>query len=96
MLFKLTNDFIKYDQNDWVTHFFSVFLIDCTIIRISTEMTSFHMIYEYEIILLIEFNVLMWQTLSWNIVKMHSDLIVMQVWQIEKHDENIEKTCAYL
>ena len=77
MLFKLINDFIRHDQNDWITHLSSVLLADHTIIRMSTEMTSFHMIYEYEVILSIEFNVLTWQTFSWNTVKMCSDLIVM-------------------
>ena len=61
MLFKLMNDFIRHDQNNWITHLFSVFLADQTIIRTSTEMTSFHMMYEYEMILLIKFNVLTWQ-----------------------------------
>ena len=78
VLFKLMNNFIKHNQNDWITHLSFVFLADQTIIRMSTEMTSFCMMYEYEMILLIELDVLMWQTFSWNIVKTHSDLIVMQ------------------
>ena len=59
-------------------------------------MTSFHMLYEYEMILLIELDVLTWQILSWNTVKTCSDLIAMQVQQIEKHNENIEETYAHL
>ena len=96
VLFKLMNDFIRYDQNDWVTHFSSVFLADWTIIKMSTEMTLFCMMYEYEVILSIKLNVLMWQTLSWNIVKTCSDLIVMQAQQIKKCDKNIKKTYAHL
>ena len=95
-LFKLMNDFIRYDQNDWVTHFFSVLLADWTIIRTSTEMTLFHIMYEYEVILLIELDVLTWQILLWNIVKTCSDLIIMQAQQIEKYDKNIEETCTHL
>ena len=96
MLFKLMNDFIRHDQNNWITHLSFVLLINHIIIRISTEITLFCMMYEYEAILSIEFNVLMWQTFLWNTVKMCSDLIVMWAWQIEKCDENIEKTCAHL
>ena len=59
VLFKLMNDFIRHDQNDWVTHLPSVLFADCTIIRTSTEMTLFHMMYEYEVILLIKLNMLM-------------------------------------
>ena len=95
-LFKLMNDFIRYDQNDWVTHFFSVLLVNQTIIRMSTEMTSFYMMYEYEMILSIKLDVLTWQILLWNTVKTHSDLIVMQAWQIKKHNKDIKKTCAHL
>ena len=95
-LFKLMNDFIKHDQDDWVTHLSSVLLADCTIIRMSTEMTLFCMLYEYEMILLIKLDVLTWQTLLWNTVKMCSDLIAIWAWQIKKHNKNIKKTCAHL
>ena len=96
MLFKLMNDFIRHDQNDWITYLFSVLLVNHTIIRTSTEITSFCMMYEYEVILSIKLNVLTWQTFSWNTVKTHSDLIVMWTQQIEKHNEDIKKTCAHL
>ena len=59
-------------------------------------MISFHMLYEYEMILSIKLDVLMWQILSWNTVKMCLNLIAMQAQQIKKHDKNIEKTCAHL
>ena len=80
VLFKLINDFIKHDQNDWVTHFSFILLVNHIIIRMSTEMTSFCMMYEYEVILLIELNVLTWQILSWNTVKTCSNLIIMWAW----------------
>ena len=91
ILFKLINDFIRHDQNNWVTYLFSVLLTDHTIIKMSIEMTLFHIIYEYEVILLIELDVLTWQTFLWNTVKTHSDLIIMWAWQIKKHNENIKK-----
>ena len=95
-LFKLMNDFTRHDQNDWVTHFSSILLVNHTIIRMSTEMISFHMLYEYEMILSIKLDILTWQTLSWNTVKMCSNLIAMWAWQIKKCDKNIKETCAHL
>ena len=96
VLFKLMNDFIRHDQNNWVTHLSSILLADWIIIKMSTEMTLFCIMYEYEVILSIKLGVSMWQTLSWNTVKTCSDLIVMWAWQIKKCDKNIKKTCAHL
>ena len=59
-------------------------------------MIVFHIIYEYEVILLMKLDVLIWQIFLWNTVKTHSDLIVMWAQQIEKCDENIKETCAHL
>ncbi len=54
------------------------------------------MMYEYEAVLLIELNMLTWQTLLWNSVKMYSDLITMRAHQIEYQNQNIKKVNAHL
>lgn len=95
-LFKLMNEFIKHDQDDWVSHFFSVLLADCIIIQVNTDMTLFCMMYGYEAVLLIELDVPTWQTLSWNLIKTHSDLIAIRACQIEHQNQNIEKASTHL
>ena len=57
MLFKMTEGFIKKNEDGWITYLLSVFLVNCIIIKVSTEMTPFRMIYGYEAILLIKLDV---------------------------------------
>ena len=78
MLFKMTKNFIKKSEDDWITHLFSVFFVNYTIIKVSTGITPFRMIYGYEVILPIKLNISMWQTLSWNTVRTHANLITMR------------------
>ena len=95
-LSKLINEYKKKGKNEWVTHLPAVLLADQTTVRASTGMTPFHMLYEYEAVLLIELNVLIWQTLLWNTVQNRTDLLAMQACQIECCDKNMNKARAHL
>ena len=63
-LLKLIMKKTLIEMNEWVTHFSAVLWADWTIMKRSTEMTSFQMLHEEKIMLSIELDVLMWQMLS--------------------------------
>ena len=73
----MIKNFIKKSEDDWITHLSFIFFVNYTIIKVSTGMTPFHMIYEYEAILPIKLNIPIWQTLPWNTVRTHANLITM-------------------
>lgn len=54
-------------------------------------MTPFRMLYGYESALPIELDVPTWQTLPWNTVRTHEDLLAIQARQIERRDADIEE-----
>ena len=60
----MTEGFIKKNKDGWITHLPSILFANHTIIKVSTGMTPFRMIYGYEAILSIELNISTWQTLS--------------------------------
>ena len=60
VLFKMTEDFIKKNEDGWVTHLPFVLFANRIIIKVSIGMTLFRMIYGYEVILPIKLNILIW------------------------------------
>ena len=45
-------------EKKWISHLSAVLMVEKTIIKVSTEMTSFHILYEYDAVLSIKLNIL--------------------------------------
>jgi len=95
-LSKMTKGGTTLGAEGWVAHLPAVLMAERTTVRVSTEMTPFHMLYGYDAVLPIELDVPTWQTLPWNTVRERPDLISMRARQIERRDEDIEEAMAHL
>ncbi len=86
------NDFIKKDHTavvnilikmtvnesmKWVRSFVSVLWVDRIIMRTFTEITSYHVLYDCNVILFIELDILIWQILWWDNVCMTNELLIL-------------------
>ena len=80
----IKNDFSKLTLKDGkkIRHYYSVLWADRTTVKRFTEMTFFRVIIETEVVLLLKFNVSIWQLLSWK--KIHSiiDYLILRTRQI--------------
>jgi len=59
-------------------------------------MTSYCVLYDCDVILSIELNVLIWQILSWNNVCITDELLTLRAQQLECRDENLKKITLHL
>ena len=91
-LLKMTEGEMLVGEKEWVSYVSVAVWADHTIIKASTGMTPFQMVYRYEAVLPIELDIPTWQTLPWNAVQTHAKLIAMRAQQIERCDKNIEET----
>ena len=57
-LLKMTQKGTIIEMNEWITHLLTILLADRMTIKISTEMTSFQILYEEKAMLLIKLNIL--------------------------------------
>ena len=62
----------------------------------SMRMSSFWIFHEKKVVFSIKLDVLMWQTLSWEMIQNTNNLMTMQAKQIERHNTDIEKVKAHL
>ena len=67
-LFKMTLRGMIVGEKKWISHLPAVLMAERTTVRVSTGMISFHILYEYDAVLSIKLNVLIWQTLAWNMI----------------------------
>ena len=87
LLIFITDNMLQ-ENKDWVSHLLSVLWSAHTTVQSTIRMISFHMLFEYECVLLIELDISMWQTLSWNTVWITAELITMQARQIEHQNQD--------
>ncbi len=80
----------------WVRSFVSVLWVNKIIVRTFTEITSYHVLYDCNVVLFIELNVSIWQILSWNNVHMTDELLTLHAQQLECRDENLKKITLHL
>ena len=95
----VVNVLIKMTVNEsmrWVRSFVNVLWADKIIMRTFIEMTSYHVLYDYNVVLSIELDVSIWQILSWNNVCTTDELLTLHAWQLECRDENLKKIALHL
>jgi len=95
----VVNVLIKMTVNEsmrWVRSFVNVLWADKIIMRTFIEMTSYHVLYDYNVVLSIELDVSIWQILSWNNVCTTDKLLTLHAWQLECRDENLKKIALHL
>ena len=68
ILFKIMLRGIIIEEKKWISHLSAVLITKRIIIKINTEMIPFHILYKYDAILFIKLDVLIWQTLAWNMI----------------------------
>ncbi len=92
VLIKITVD----ESMKWIRSFVSVLWADKIIMRTFIEMTSYHVLYDCNVVLSIELDVSIWQILSWNNVCMTDELLTLRAQQLERRDENLKKIALHL
>jgi len=92
VLIKMTVD----ESMRWVRSFVNVLWADKIIMKTFTEMTSYHVLYDCNVIFSIEFNVSIWQILSWDNVCMTDELLTLCAQQLECRDKNLKKIALHL
>ncbi len=105
------NDFVKRDHTAvvnvlikmtvdesmrWVRSFVNVLWTDRIIVRTFTEMTSYHVLYDCNVVLFIELDVSIWQILLWDNVCTTDELLTLYAWQLKRRDENLKKITLHL
>ncbi len=95
----VVNVLIKMTVNEsmrWVRSFVNVLWTDRIIIRTFTEMTSYHVLYDCNVVLFIELDVSIWQILSWDNVCITDELLTLCAQQLKYKDENLKKIALHL
>ncbi len=92
VLIKMTVD----ESMKWIRSFVSVLWADRIIVRTFTEMTSYRVLYDCDVVLSIELDVSIWQILSWNNVHTTDELLTLRAQQLECRDENLKKITLHL
>ncbi len=92
VLIKITVD----ESMRWVRSFVNVLWVNKIIIRTFIEMTSYHVLYDCNVILFIELDVSIWQILSWDNVCTTDELLTLHAQQLECKNENLKKIVLHL
>ncbi len=92
VLIKMTVD----ESMKWVRSFVNVLWVNKIIMRIFIEMTLYHVLYNCNVILFIELDVLIWQILSWSNICTTDELLTLCAQQLECRDENLKKIMLHL
>ncbi len=80
----------------WVRSFVNMLWADRIIMRTFTEMTSYHVLYDCNVVLFIELDVSIWQILSWDNVCTTDELLTLHAQQLKCRNENLKKIMLHL
>ena len=74
-LSKLTNDKFKM----WFQHLHAILWVDRTIMRDSTNIVSFRLFYERDVVLFIEIEYFIWHMMNWSKIQNIKDFLTLRV-----------------
>jgi hypothetical protein len=80
------------EKKNWVEHLSAVLWANRITVKFTTEMTSYYLICDSELVLLIELDISTWRILSWDIVHIVEELLKLRARQLKRRNEDLNET----
>jgi hypothetical protein len=87
VLFKMFDEELK----NWINNLHVVFWADRFIVKFITDLISFYLQCDNELMLSIELKISIWRILSWQEIHIIEDLLTMRARQLQRRDENMNE-----
>lgn len=90
----ITNSLAKITKKSkkWIDNLHTMFWVDRIIVKFIIDVIFFYLNCDNDFIFSIELDIFIWRMLSWNIVRIIENLLIMRARQLQQKDENMKKT----